>query len=331
MESMKPADNLFGTLFFVALLAGCSGGSQSSTLAPSGLTGTGERSWMAPQAKSNHLIYVSNGNMGSGTGTVNVYSWRLRTQVGTLSGFRIPRGICVDKAQNVWVTDYSAMQIVEYAHGGTTPLQTLVFPFGGPTACSVDTVTGDIAIVSQGGGTAPAGVFVYTSPSSTPTQYTNSSFSSYVGAAYDNLGNLFVDGVGTGSSTFALAEVPSGGTTLASVSVGQSITYPSSLQWDGKYLAICDRGNSPSVVYEFSISGSAATLQGTTSLGNSSNVQQFWVPKFTSGKTNPQGTRIVAADYNNNDVPVWSYPAGGTPLRTITTGIMAPLGIAVSK
>jgi hypothetical protein len=37
-------------------------------------------------------------------------------------------------------------EILEYAHGGTTPTATLADPTGTPSACSVDESTGSLAV-----------------------------------------------------------------------------------------------------------------------------------------------------------------------------------------
>lgn len=313
--------------------AGC-GGSQSQlgpagAIAPNNAVRTGQgRSWMDARAKPDNLLYVSNTPAGS-PATVTVYSWRLTKLVGTLTGFTFPEGLCVDKAQNVWVADWGAADLVEYAHGGTTPIKRLSFPYGNPISCSVDRTTGNLAVTNN---SVDPGVYVYANASGTPTHYTDRNILTYVDLAYDDLGNLFVDGDGAGLSLpFVLTELPGGGTTLESIALNKPITIAGALQWDGKYLAICDTGPSPNVLYQFSIAGSSGTLAGTTVLDGASLILQFWVPKFGNGKVNPQGTRVVGADFDNNDVAYWIYPTGGAAFKTITNGIGRPEGVTVSK
>jgi hypothetical protein len=81
---------------------------------------------------------------------------------------------------------------------------------------------------------------------------------------------------------------------------------------------------------QFSVSGSSATLAGTTMLNGTQNLGQFWIPKVGNGKANPQGTRIVAADRNTGGVSYWNYPAGGTAFKTITNGLSTPYGVTIS-
>jgi len=71
-----------------------------------------ERSWMAPNAEKSDLLYVSGLE-----GDVYVYSWREGRQIGTLAGFNHAQGLCVDSSANLFVTNYLASNIVEFAHG----------------------------------------------------------------------------------------------------------------------------------------------------------------------------------------------------------------------
>ena len=104
------------------------------------------RSWMAPGAKGHTLLYVSNydGN------DVFVYTYPGGKLVGTLTGFYGPDGVCADKKGDVWiVNDYetnSGENIVEYKHGGTTPIATVYDPAYVPTNCSVNPINGDLAV-----------------------------------------------------------------------------------------------------------------------------------------------------------------------------------------
>jgi hypothetical protein len=49
-------------------------------------------------------------------------------------------------------------------------------------------------------------------------------------------------------------------------------------------------------------------------------VFQFWIDR----------TKVVGADTYASDVGVWSYPKGGSALKTIT-GLYVPLGVTVSN
>ncbi len=104
---------------------------------------------MLPEAKGDHLLYVS----GPGTGKAYVYSYPGAKLVGTLTGFVASLGVCTDKAGDVWIADDTGGGLrpgtmIEYAHGGTTPIATLN-DGDPPLNCSVDATTGNLAVASN--------------------------------------------------------------------------------------------------------------------------------------------------------------------------------------
>jgi hypothetical protein len=307
-----------GGLAAVALFAGCGGSSNVPSAMQSNVTAHGAKhgSWMARATGTVNLLYVSN----PGNNTVTAYSWQTGTLLGALDGLNLPHGLCVDAANDVYVTDWGSNQIFEYAHGDLDVIKTLSDPNRGPNACSIDPTTGNLAVTDD------AGVSVYAGASGSPTLYTNSNFMSYFFPAYDASGNLFVDGTGM-MQNGVFAELPKGGSTLGSMTLNKTILLPSGLQWDGKYLAVCEVGDSPNLIYAFSITGSTGTLKSTTTLTGSNNIEQFWIPN--NGKI--RGSTIVAANTNGDNVLYWKYPAGGAATKTITSGISTPFGVTLSK
>lgn len=325
---MRAAFSFALTLGAAASLAACGGLQSPSGAGPVmpqghaiGTHGGPSRSWMRPDAKAHDLLYVSN----DGNNTVTVYSFRPTALVGTLTGFDIPYGLCVDNKQNIYVADYGSGNVYEYAHGGTSRIKTISISAGLPYGCSVDPTTGNLAVLSTGGG-----VLVFPNGSGSPTTYKNSNFADYYYPSYDDQGNLFVDGVNTKFGP-AFGELPKGGSTLESVTLNQTIYQNAGIQWDGKYLAVLDNGLQGNRIYQFSISASAGTLEGTTVLTGTKAVQQFWVPKFGNGNVNPQGKWVAGADSYNSNAPYFAYPSGGSALKTITDSISTPWGVTVSK
>lgn len=303
-------------LLLVACVAGCGGGMSASdalqrNLAANARQGSGVRS----NGTSSYLLYVSNAR----NDTITAYSWQSGALLAVLNGFNLPHGLCVDHAGDVYVTDFGSGHIFEYQHGNLILIKTLSDPHGGPNACSVDAATGNLAVADG------SGVWVYAHASGAPTLYTNANFRSYLYLGYDANGNLFVDGTGISGSVFA--ELPKSGTTLGGISLNQAVISPSGLQWDGRYLAICDNGTNPNVIYAFAIAGSTGTLKSTTTLDGSESIAQFWIPN--PGKV--RGTTIVAANYNGGNVRYWKYPAGGAATMTITSHISKPFGVTVSE
>jgi hypothetical protein len=154
-----------------AFLAGC-GGSQPSIGAPSAMAQSrasaahADRggSWMLPEAKSKDLLYVGD------IYDVTVYSYPQGKLEGHLNGFYEIGGVCVDKHSDIFVVDAGGGKIVEYAHGGKTPIQTPDSPESNPTGCAIDPGTGNLAVAIYGplsGGE----VAIYPAAHGSPTLY----------------------------------------------------------------------------------------------------------------------------------------------------------------
>jgi hypothetical protein len=344
---MRHASSVRDTFAFtIAMVVGCSGASPPSTrpslvtqqaAAPPGVsaaqvaatrqsTANRERrvSWMAPDAKKKDLLYISDVSDNE----VTVYSYPPGQLEGTLTGFDVPTGLCSDKAGDVFVTDFEGSEILEYAHGGTTPIATLTDPGQWPSGCSVDPTTGNLAVSNDETPSIGEGnLAIYANARGTPVTYTNPNMFYYFFCSYDNSGNLNVDGF---SSTYVtqVAELSKGSASLTSITLNQSIVYPTGIQWDGKYVAIGQQ--SPEVVFEFQFTGSGGTLEGTTDLTGAQDVVQFSISR-TSGGGHSQRTRLIGPDLNGEDVAFFHYPAGGSPSKTITDAVSGPYGSTISR
>jgi hypothetical protein len=264
-----------------------------------------KRSWMAPDAKQQSLLYVSDLNSGD----VGVFSYPRGRRKGKLTGFSSPHGLCVDKKGDVFVTSEGTGNIIEFAHGGSTPIATLADPGYMPNGCSIDPTNGNLAVANifadhSGGGS----IAVFKNAAGTPKIYTASNMFYYYFCGYDASGNLFVDGQNY-HGVVALAELPARSKKMTPINVNQQIQYPGGIQWDGKYVAVVNRYylSGPSVIYQFTINGSQATLAGTTQLGSSCDVLQFWI----------DGKRVIAPSGCTPYVQYFSYPAGGAPTKSI--------------
>ncbi len=279
-------------------LAGCG----ASQVEPGQADG---RSWIAPQAKSQNLLYLSDVS----TDEVDIYSYPQAVEVGKLTTLGQPRSECADSAGNVWIADVQAYQISEFPHGATKPIVAFS-TFGAPRGCSVDPKTGNLAV--SGGLNGTAVTVWHEGPHHIwrdGRHYLDPSIADAHFCGYDASGNLFVDGLSKkNGGTFVLAELPYRGTALVNVAVSQSIAAPGQVQWDGSDLAIGDTGISPSVIYQFSVSGSTATEVGSTTLTGTTSVRQFWI----------SGGDVVGPDYDAQ-VGFWSYPGGGSATKTITS------------
>jgi len=274
-------------------------------------------SWMAPEASSQDLLYVTNVH------TVTVYSFPQGTLVGTLNNFLKPSGECVDKAGDIFITD-SSSQIFEYAHGGHKRIATLKDPLYTPEGCSVDPTTGNLAVANyETSSNYPGNVAVYRKAKGIPTSYIGFNFYYYFFCGYDASGNLFVDGQNNSGFGFEFGELRKGGRTIQNILLPQSITAPGGVAWDGTHVAVGDQGGA--AIYQFDVRAGKASLAGTTPLGGTGGqVFQFGIAGSTVA------VPVYFSGTSSGSVQLYNYPAGGSPTATITDGVNFPIDAVVS-
>jgi hypothetical protein len=274
------------------------------------------RSWMERSATTGSLLYVTD----AGANTVVVYSYPKLKVVGTLTGFTNPQGDCVDNANNVWIANTQTSQLIEYAHGGTTPIATLNDPNQYPVGCSFDPTTGNLAVSNFYSTNGPPGsVSIFKNASGSPTVYTPPNFAVVYYLGYDPKGRLYLDGIDSGSA-FLFASF--NGTKFKSITLDHPIGGPGAVQAVGKDIVVGDQTNGANAAYRFAISRSTGKLVNTTPLTGAYDIVQFYIlnKALVGGDFNPSGS---TADRFN-------YPAGGTPTKT-ASGLSAPIGAVISQ
>jgi len=296
------------------MLAGCGGITPLATpdsWAPA-------RSAVLSGVEGQDLLYISD----AGSNRVYVYALPSRKLTQTLTGFDEPQGECSDAAGNVFITNTQKSEILEFAHGGTKPIQTLKNRGYYPVGCSVDASTGNRAVTNIFGANGKyCAVSNFKNASRSPTQYTDSSIYYYYFCGYDDAGNLYLDGY-TPDSTFAFAVLPSGSSTFLNIALNQPIYFPGTVQWTGKWVMVGDQQSgrsNKSVLYEFRIRGSIGYLENFTDLNEATDVAQAWL----------QGKTVYAPDSEGADVGFYHYVHGGNPFERIG-GLSSPVGSTVS-
>lgn len=284
---------------------------------PSDSAMEGKVSWMAPEAKSEDLLYVANST------TVTVYSYPEGRLKGTLNGFYAPQGECVDEKGHVFITDFAGEKIFEYEHGSTKRIATLQSPPGAPVGCSVDPTTGNLAVLTLDGLLA-----IYKGARGTPMTYTDSDIAALFWGSYDSQGNIFVDGQNH-SSVFEFAELPKGKTTFSTITLDQRIGWPGGVQTDGKDVVVGDQDTT--VLYRFVISGSHGTKVGSIPLGSHAQFyKQFWIQGHTLTVPNEHCAGKATKVKCYFDALFFAYPAGGAATKKITNGVRFPAAAVVS-
>lgn len=280
------------------------------------------------QASAAALLYVSNADS-----EVTVYTYPGGTLQTVLTGFEKPMGLCTDKAGDVYITDATAQTIVEYAHGGTTPIQTLDDAPDDPYACSVDPKSGALAVADNNGYYEEGDIAIWAHATGTPTRYTDPALYQATGCVYDSRGNLLASGVPQGSSYAAhFAWMPHGSAKFTNLIVPGPYTdrgfYAVGIGWDGQYFTIDDYS-----VYRILVTHGLAYYAGRVSLTypEGSGEGGPFAFYYQHGKA----TAVVAGISSDEQsygqgVAIWNYPAGGDATATITHGLDKPFGVAIS-
>jgi hypothetical protein len=284
-------------------------------------------SWMLAEAKSEDLLYVTNYSY------VSVYSYRTLKLVGTLGGFKSAVGDCVDSKGNVFVTNHryahGHTRIAEYAHGGTKPIAELANDNRvGPIGCSIDPVTGNLAI-SGGGSSRGVGVDIFRLARGKPSfiKVPGMVFDNF--CAYDARGDLFVDGERNFHGDAAFAELRTGSNDFDDIGLNATIDPGGGVQWDGKHMAVGayyqPKTRHTPAIYRFAIDGTNGKKVGTTILGS---------PAYTTSfQFDILGGSVVVPNWSysgQKSVLLYKYPMGGSPSSILTRDISDPRGAVIS-
>jgi hypothetical protein len=259
---------------------------------------------IAPGVKGQDLVYVGDQLFDE----VYVFSYPALEWVGTLTGFSLPAGLCSDKDGNVFVTDLLAQRIVEYAHGGSDPIETLQEK-GYPQGCSVDPVTGDLAVTDYSSSAEPGRITIFRGTRRIPHIYRDPTIS-FSNCGFDDRGNLFADGLKY-SNEAGLAELAAGADKLADLRFKEGFDAVGSIQWDGRHVVVM--GNSPRVILQLAVSESKVSVVARTKLLSPRYSFSFWIVGKTILLTYvPPHTRV-----KYTALGVWAYPGGGKPKKSI--------------
>ncbi len=252
---------------------------------------------ISPRKKRGSLLYA----VGSLALYVFTYpGGKFVAKVNGEGGF----GVCADHIGNVFVTEEN--QIQEYAHGGTAPIETLADPGYLAFACSVDASTGDLAVMNDTGNSG--NVAIYPGARGTPQFYTDPKITYYYWCGYDPDGTLFIDG-GTSIEAFVFAELAVGSQSFIDIS-GIDRVFTGPVQWDGRYITISNKGSGGgrTKIYRLRVSGSTASIAGTTRLA-------AWHPHMLAQSWIQGSTFTAPTGVYSRDIGIWAYPQGGKTIR----------------
>lgn len=269
---------------------------------------------MLPEAKNRSLLYVATGD------NVYVLSYPHGKLVGSLNV--VGNNLCSDTNGNVFIPT-SAYVILEYAHGGTYPIQTL---HGGdiPSGCAVDPTTGNLAVTQEASGAGEVAIFP--NEKEPATWYQAPELYTYGLCGYDNRGNLFVDG--SGVESYYLAELPKGSSTFITYTLGSGLDAFGSVQWDGRHMSFTNPTTDQVVRLKFG--KTSFKVVGTTKITGWQNDYSGHWPYV---QTWLQGATFIAQSSSLAQLGLWRYPAGGNARKTLApfkSGNVSIYGVTVS-
>ncbi|MGA8574292.1 MAG: hypothetical protein WB609_01230 [Candidatus Cybelea sp.] len=273
------------------------------------------------------LLYVSNGD-----GIVNVYRYWQHVLVAELINFTQPEGECADANGNVYIADYGAGAIDEYAHGGKAPLRVIDTSPYKPYGCAVNLKNGNLAVAnySQSSYYSQGNVAVYARAKGKPTYYSNKDLYHVNAVAYDKYGDLLATGFYLYSSYYLytnFAYLPAKSKNYQEIqlpSPNGSGWYQWSVQglgWDGEYWVVESYDN----IYQYSIN-IKPELVGTVPLDGDAGPVTFYFADPKNEATNAAG----GGSGSDGVLYFWKYPAGGEPYAKVTHGLDRPFGVALS-
>jgi hypothetical protein len=270
--------------------------------------------------KGAELLYLSDGSFGN----VYVFSYPGAKLVGSLTHLETPQGVCHDETGNVYIVIAGSATIAEYAHGGSRPIKTLSDPSGTPLGCAIDPMSGDLAVVNQtgpSGSGSPPNVVIFKDARGRAATYSDKEATALYFCAYDDTGNLFVDGATSAGGSGVLVELPKGRSKFAGIALDKGVNPLGGVQWDGKYLDIGDRDGSSghADVYRLSIGSGRGKTVSSTPLDGDSDIDSFWI----------EGRTIVGGDLIAGSLMFWHYPRGGSPTKSLL-GFSDPVAMTVS-
>ena len=306
-------------------LAGCSGFSQASPPRYGTLN-----SMMSPGASGQtNLLYVSNAS------NVTVYTYNDGSnieQVGTLTGFTSPQGMCTDNAGDVWIADYESRNMYEYAHGGSAPIATITAKLGFPYACAVDNASGDLAVSYEhpyGHFRSYAEVVVYPHGNTPGKSYgPKSGFYRAYFLTYDDQHTLYATGIACGYSDcyrqgyIRLYKLAGGQATFRLVQGPAKQIAPSAIVWvkPSFLIGTGHSGNGGAQALKVQVSGTKSTLVGKLPFA-----QTFLTYGFSR-----RADLVIVPDYAANAVQIYRL-SDGTLVSSFTQGLYQPFSAVVSQ
>jgi hypothetical protein len=238
---------------------------------------------------------------------------RIASPAGTIS----LQGLCSDASGNVFVTGlskppksgFATGYVYKYAHGGSKILKTLQFGRARPVGCTVDPVTGTLAVALAGVSSGSGELETFLPGGTGSHTYYSYSIQNFFYCAYDGSGTLYATGQGAGTQMY-LAKAKPGQTQLSLVALNQyvSVSGMGQLQWDGTHLTLEDL--TADAIYRLKVSGLRADVVAKVPLDGWNGQGLSWIAGSTV---------ILPMGVSGTKIGFWNYPAGGKTVKQVAS------------
>jgi sugar lactone lactonase YvrE len=252
---------------------------------------------------------------------VNVYN-PAGSQIAELTGFSEPQGMASDIKGDLYVADTENSRIQKYFAGFQGTPNSLEDP--GQYPAGVDSfnngkVVAVTNIISTSGG---AGSVSFFQGGKLVKTISSSSLAEAFFCAFDAKGNLYVTGF-DGNFEASVGEIVGGinGTTYTELTTGNALEFPGGIQVTNTGSIVVDDQEGAAVyTYAPPVNGSLGSPTATTPLSEVSDPVTFAFTDTTAD--------LYTADAGLASSQEYAYPAGGSPVSTISEG-GEPIGVAV--
>ena len=263
-------------------------------------------------------------------------------QTAQLTGFSQPQGLALDTAGNLYVADTGNSRIQVYAAGFTGTPTTINDPGESPASVTIDG-NGNLAvtnILTTSGGAGSVSFF--NKGGTLLSTLSNADFAKVIFDAFDEKGNLFIDGT-NGSGAFVAGEIVGGvsGKAISILTTGNSVGYPGGIAISSKgKIAVDDQENIEIFTYKPPVNGSLGMPIATTPLTGAGDPISFaftptdkniWVADAAGGLSLPSAP-VVPNRVLVSSADKYRYSKHGTLKKDILFKHGAqPDGIVLTK
>jgi len=300
-----------------ALLAACSGGGSPPPAVAVGVAGLNQTA--RPRVARSHVtpfvnvarIKAQHGNhtfvTDAGTATVTVWGANGQLNAILFDGINaVPEGLATDAAQNLYVANLNYSNVIVYAKPYTSINRTLDDAGQETEDVAVDK-TGLVGVTNYlTSSLEPGSVSFFAKNATQPcTVVQDPNWVYFFNDAFDASGNLFIDGLTAAGSTL-VGEVSGGcrATSITTLSVGNTISWPGGVQVSDGAILIGDVNKQAIYTYAPPLSGSLGSPTAVTTLAGAETPVTFAIEE------NGKHVRTADAAADKLYAALYTYPKG---------------------